>query len=179
MEVFLRLNEFDHYAENIKLKESGRVPNDILKDLYSSIKMEFEEAAQDKEVYLYDGFTDDQFLFGLAEPEKVAKRAREWNGEIKTALFESMLAVLSEAEANAKHDGLGIPDGIVLNTDKSYALSCAAREADNHWYDYAEHAVLLPNSAGYTYFQTIIPDEYLKDIQQNPQDYVIVTVYPK
>lgn len=179
MEVFMRLNNFDIFAEDIVLGEDKNIPKDIMSMLFGYIKMGYKVAAHDEELYLRDGFDDGQFLFGLTEPEKLIKRALAWNGEIKTALFESMLAVLSEAEANAKRDGLGIDNGLVLDTKKTYVLSCAAREADDHWYYYADHAVLLPDSAGYTDFRTVLPEEYLRDIQENPQDYVVVTVYPK
>jgi len=179
MEVFVRLNDFDLYTEDITPDEAKSVPDDILKELFNAIKMEYEEAANDKEAYLVDCFSDKNFLFGLTEPEKLTERALAWNGEIKKALYDSMAAVLDEAEANAKRDGLGIVNGLVLDTQKTYALSDAAREADNRWYAYAGHAVLFPNSSGYTYFQTIIPDAYLEDIKANPQDYVVVTVYPK
>lgn len=179
MDVLLRLNDFGYEAENISVTKDGQIPVEIRKDIFNSIRMAYEDAASDKEAWLYEEFDGERFLFGLFEPERLTEWALEWNGEIRNALYNAMTAVLDEADAYVRHDGTEIAESLVLDTQKTYALSCAAREADNHWYDYADHAVLLPNSCGYTYFRTIIPDEYLKDIQENPQDYAIVTVCPK
>lgn len=179
MDVLVRLNNFGYEAENISVTKGNQIPVEIRKDIFSSIRTEYEDSANDKESWLYEEFDSERFLFGLLEPERLIDWVLAWNGEIRNALYNAMTAVLDEADACARRDGTEIAESLVLDTPKTYALSCAAREADNHWYDYADHAVLLPNSCGYTYFQTIIPDEYLKDIRENPQDYAIVTVFPK
>ena len=179
MEVFMRLNDFGLTADDIIVDKEKRIPEDIQARLFSTIKMEYEDAARDKESYIHNGYSSENFLLGLTEPEKLIERALAWNDEIKDALCKAMTDVFGQAEANTQDREERLAAGITLDTDKTYALSQAAREADNHWYDYADHAVLFPNSAGFTYFQTIIPDAFLADIKANPQDYVVITVYPK
>lgn len=179
MEVLIRLSDIDIDPESVNIGEDRYVEDDIRRDIFNFVKMEYENATQNTESYFYEDYGFCPFLFGLVEPDNLIDRVLRWNDEIRDALCKAMTDVFDQAKANTKDSEEQLASGIVLDTDKTYALSQAAREADNHWFDYAEHAVLLPNSCGYTYFQTILPDEYLKDIQQNPQDYVIVTVYPK
>lgn len=179
MEVLIRLSDIGINPESVNIGEDRYVEDDIRRDIFNFVKMEYEDAAQDKESYLYEDYDFSQFLFGLVEPGNLIDRILRWNDEIKDALCKAMTDVFGQAETNTQDGEEHLAAGIILDTDKTYALSQAAREADNYWFYYAEHAVLLPNSCGYTYFRTIIPDAYLEDIQNDPKNYAVIMVNPK
>ena len=167
MKIILRLEDIGiSLDENIK---PGAIPDAIYEEVYSAVQTEYEDASQGSDAWLYDDSGDkDNFLFGLDSPDALKKIAAEWNSDIQKELARCIEKLTFQS-----------PDEIQLDTSLTYDLSKAAREADGHFFPYAEHGVLVDNGCGYTYLRTIISEAYLKDIMNVPECYCVVTVYPK
>lgn len=138
--------------------------------VFQALNEAFNDQTSDPETYLYDSTDDKNFIFGALAPEKVIETAKDWNQEIKKA-FITALGGLGDPDVTA--------DNLPMDNDKTYKLSCAARELDNVWWQHADHCVYLPNPQGFPYFRCILPDECLEDIINHPEQYVIVDVYVK
>ena len=60
-----------------------------------------------------------------------------------------------------------------------YSLLGAASEMNDDWYDYADHAVFLEDANGDRTFRCVLQPFDLDNIQRDPEEYAIVTVFPK
>lgn len=153
----------------------GDVPPEVLADIHHELSEAYIDAAADKEAYLYQTYEREVFLFGSLQPKVLIERAKKWNLEIREEFLRCLDAVCHISERSR----LPIADELELNTDATYQLSCAARELNNSWYDYAEHAVYLENKSGWPYFKVQLSAKALEDILAHPEEYAIVGVWPK
>lgn len=117
----------------------------------------------------------DAFLFGAFAKDDFSQAVEGWTAEIKQTFLRALTCLCPSLEQGR------LPSMDELSTDSAttYALSGAARELDNVWYDYAEHGVYLPNTLGWPYFRTLLTDEEKNFILANPNDYLIAKVVPK
>ena len=74
----------------------------------------------------------------------------------------------------------GIEEQGVMDTQKTYALSCAARMADNHWFWTADCGTYIDRKDElYPIFKVLLKEEDVKDITTHPQQYILISVSPK
>ena len=147
----------------------------LMDEVFSALQEEYNNNAADKEAYLYQHYEPSDFLFGALEPERLRQRVAVWNMEIKREFLRCLDSVLYFQE----NGRMPTPEEIHTDTTKTYQLSCAVRELDNAWFDYAEHATCMDNGCGYNVMKVILADAQLADIDANPQNYAIVTVAVK
>lgn len=174
MRIITNFEALDISEESIEaLRETPAAPcakEEVKTWVFQALNEAFNDQTSDPETYLYDSTDDEHFIFGALAPEKVIEIAKGWNREIKEAFITAL-------------DGLGGPnvtaDNLTMDNDKTYKLSCAARELDNCWWCHAERATYLPDSMGYPYFQCSLDEKTLQDIINRPEQYTIVEVFVK
>ena len=143
--------------------------------LFHSIQGIFNDECRNPDAYLSDAFDKDSVVLGIYEPDKLIETVSSWNDSIKKAFVAALRGVLPDTGAIETIDVESIP----MDTTKTYELSCAVRELDNLWFEYAEHGIYLPNEMGYAYFTTILDPYYEESIKAYPEEYLLLSVYPK
>lgn len=160
----------DNFPENLSDMEEGHYQL-----LFQNIQEIFSDECHDPETYLGDAFDRDSVVLGVYEPDKLIEAVSSWNGSIKKAFVAALRGVLPDTGTIETIDVESIP----MDTAKTYELSCAARELDNHWFGYAEHGVYLPNEMGYPYFTTILDPYDEESVKAHPEEHLLLSVYPK
>ena len=160
MKVLIRLDRFDCSLDGETSEEKARELFKIVQSIYNS-------CADDSEAYLIDEFSD--CVFGEDKPEKIIREASTWNQIIRED-FRRALAQLYVVRAQ----NAGV---IPLDNQITYELKKAAMALDNDFYSFAEQATCLGKTQDY--FKTVIKDEELAEIRQNPKNYALIEVSPK
>ena len=104
-------------------------------------------------------------IFGSEVPGLVALTARTWNGTIRQALAGR--AVVLAANAGKE---------FLLDSDFTHGLYLEARAADNKFSVYGTCGILADNGCGWNTFSTILADEKLAQVEEHPEDWVVLTV---
>lgn len=143
--------------------------------LFHSIQGIFNDECRNPDAYLSDAFDKDSVVLGIYEPDKLIETVSSWNDSIKKAFVAALRGVLPDTGAIETIDVESIP----MDTTKTYELSCAVRELDNLWFEYAEHGIYLPNEMGYAYFTTILDPYDEESVKAYPEEYLLLSVDPK
>lgn len=145
------------------------------RDVFDAIRAQFDHQTGDKEAYIYFDYTDAELaaiiIFGALSPDTIIKAAQAWNGEITSAFLADVRKVCGVGE-----DNILTGDNVQLGTPDTYNLAGWTQELGNLWYPYSEHAVLNEVAPGHYIYETILPEQTLKDILSNPGDYVLAEV---
>lgn len=173
MRIITNLDALDFDQEVVRVfqrKDNPELIAQMLHDAFGTLSEAFLEYTTDPETYLYGDVDEERFMIGAQNPDQLMNAAKLWNQEIR----EKFVAALKGL------GGAGITaETLPIDNDKTYAMACAARELDNCWWCYAEHATYLPNSIGYPYFQCSLDEKTLQDIINRPEQYMIVEVFVK
>lgn len=166
----LGLGDYDYetpFAEFLKTADRDTV----LLDVFSSIKEQFDDQADNSSAYLHDqDATDlqDEVIFGAEHPEEILKIAKGWNQDINKQVLDAIKEALPPLERGE------------MDSQHTYRLSCTARMADDHWFCFSDYATYLESKeCNYPYFQVLLKGAEIEDITANPENYIIITVYPK
>lgn len=129
-------------------------------DLHGTVHAELEDWVDDG-LRVFFGAT----IFGSEVPGLVALTARTWNDTIRQALAGRAVALA----ANAGKEFL-------LDSDFTHGLYLEARAADNKFSAYGTCGVLADNGCGWNAFSTILTDEKLAQVEEHPEEWVVLTV---
>lgn len=129
-------------------------------DLHGAVHTELEDWAGDV-LQVSFGTT----VFGSEVPGLVPLTARTWNGTIRQALAGR--AVVMAANAGKE---------FLLDSDFTHGLYLEARAADNKFSVYGTCGILADNDCGWYTFSTILTDEKLAQVEQHPENWVVLTV---
>ena len=162
MEILIRLDRFD------TLPPTGTHRNRS-EALFKDVEEIYNDCSSDSESYLRDGIHDEDFVFGDEQPQTIIQRAESWNARLQ----EDARQALEKLEQVRRNNGGVYP----MDSLDTYDARKALLELDNRFYDYAEYATCLGENQDY--FETIIREDELKDIQAHPERYALVEVYPK
>ena len=173
MDVILNLREMDIEAE---FDASGNPTPEFLSNIIQAIIQEYGARASDSEAFIYPELTASNCVFGFKEPVRLLQRVSEWNGSIREQFLRCVDAVCKVSTYGQ------LPTTDQLPKPKSpemYSMLGTASEMNDDWYDYADHAVFLEDAFGYRTFRCILQPFDLVNIQRDPAEYAIVTVFPK
>lgn len=160
MKVLIRLERFGCGLDGETLEEKARTLFETVRNIYNN-------CANDDEAYLIDEFSD--CVFGEHEPERVIGEASAWNQRIREDFRRALAQLYAERSKNA-----GV---LPLDNQITYELKKAAMALDNDFYSFAELATCLGEKQDY--FNSVIKGEELAAIQQNPENYALIEVWPK
>jgi len=152
-------------------KELAENSESFRKEIFSYIQSEFDDDSRTGDVYLYEDTNEGNFVFGADAPETMRGMAAAWNLKIQTEFLDAVTAL----KAVKTHDATMLP----TNTNLTYCVRQAAEELDNHWTPFGAHGILMDNEVGFSYFSCLMQPKWLNDIQEHPENYVIVHVTPK
>lgn len=151
------------------LKQVGR--DVVAQEIYSAIVSQFNDQTECVDTYLYNPSAEDlsnNIVFGIEDPKTVTETAARWNEKIQQQTLDAIKNALPELEQG------------VMDTQKTYALSCAARMADNHWFWTADCGTYIDRKDElYPIFKVLLKEEDVKDITTHPQQYILISVSPK
>ena len=173
MDVILNLREMDIEAE---FDASGNPTPEFLSNIIQAIIQEYGTRASDSEAFIYPELTASNCVFGSKEPVRLLHRVSEWNGSIREQFLRCVDAVCKVSTYGQ------LPTTDQLPHPKSpemYSMLGATSEMNDDWYDYADHAVFLEDANGDRTFRCILQPFDLSNIQRDPTEYAIVTVFPK
>lgn len=173
MRIITNLEALDFGQKVVEMfrdKDNPELIAQMLHDAFETLSEAFLEYTTDPETYLYGDVDEKLFMIGAQNPDQLVNAAKLWNQEIRED-FVAALKGLGGASIAAEN--------LPIDNDKTYAMTCAARELDNCWWCYATHATYLPNNMGYPYFQCSLDEETLQDIISRPEQYMIVEVFVK
>lgn len=169
----MNLREMDIEA---KFDASGNPTLEFLSNIIQAIIQEYGARASDSEAFIYPELTASNCVFGSKEPVRLLQRVSEWNGNIREQFLRCVDAVCKVSTFGR------LPDADQLPQPKSpemYSMLGATSEMNDDWYDYADHAVFLENDFGCRTFRCMLQPFDLDNIQRDPEEYAIVTVFPK
>lgn len=151
------------------LKQVGR--DVVAQEVYSAIVSQFNDQAECVDASLYNPSAEElsnNIVFGFEDPKTVTETAAQWNEKIQQQVLGAIKSALPELEQG------------VLDTQKTYALSCASRMADNHWFWTADCGTYINHKdEWYPIFKVLLNEEDVEDIAAHPQQYILINVYPK
>lgn len=152
------------------------LPKDIHEEalhIFNNISVEFNSMADDNETYLCEDWSQSRFLLGKNEPKKLLEQVRSWNRDIEKEFLEATDALLQVSKTGK------LPEHVTMDDLVSYRMRKAVCELDNHWTAFGEHTVYVENDNNYAYFSVLVKDNVLADIEEHPENYGIVEVFPK
>lgn len=129
-------------------------------DLHGTVHTELEDWVDDG-LRVFFGTT----IFGSEVPGLVALTARTWNGTIRQTLAGKAVVLAANAEKEFS-----------LDSDFTHDFYLAARAADNKFSAYGTCGVLADNGCGWNAFSTILTDEKLAQVEEHPEEWVVLTV---
>lgn len=182
MDIFFSLNSVNQTPDIIR--NAGMQLPDICQNIFQQISDLYDDQCEGKESYISQNCDAmDCILFGVNEPARILERMGRWNQEIQERFFACLKSILPDQRGpySSVWSSLNAltPDQVPMDNVSTWHLSCAARELDNHWFDYANHAVLTENDFGFSYFKVILNDRIKLHIQKHPEEYAIIQVFPK
>lgn len=143
---------------------------ELMGEIISSISMNYTAETGCGEAYLpvFSELWDIQY--GCKNPDIIKRTANSWNGEIRTAFYNCVNKVFE--------NGFSIWT-MHVDDDVTFSMMHAAMELNDNWHAFSDHAVYLENDCGYPYFRCILSPQQEKDIQEHPEEYILITVNPK
>lgn len=149
---------------------SSSVWADFKKEVIAELTSAYDGEKNDAEAYLpsFEDFWD--IRYGVKDSGFIKNTASLWNAEIKTTFCNSVNHV---CENNLSVDTLHVRDST------TYSMMKAAMELHDRWSAFSDHGVYLENECGYPYFRCFLDSKTEADIQNHPEEYIVVTVYPK
>lgn len=129
-------------------------------DLHGTVHTELEDWVDDG-LRVFFGTT----IFGSEVPGLVALTARTWNDTIRQTLAGKAVVLAANAEKEFS-----------LDSDFTHDFYLAARAADNKFSAYGTCGVLADNGCGWNAFSTILTDEKLAQVEEHPEEWVVLTV---
>lgn len=157
------------------------IPADIHPDLYKEIgdclkNAYYSEQTDGHELDLSDDSEDyttpGKFIFGITDPKTILHVSAGWNDIFKENLLSACKQVLQTNTTNM----LPNRDKIQLHTSAIHRLHIAACHADNDVTASAPQAVYLENVMGFPYFKTLLSNEDMQHIKNNPERYLLVNI---
>lgn len=137
--------------------------DDKLKDeIFSGLKTAYKDEKSD--AYLRESY---DATLGRVNPTKFITMAKAWNDDLIDGLELAMKAVKSVAQEAWPTRKREMDD-----------LADAARCLSDRWWHYAPWGIYAENDSGYPWFHCVTSVKELIDIEANPQDWAILTVYP-
>lgn len=160
MEILINIKDLNLLGTNAEKSQA----------VFEHINTIYTNTAQDKEAYLYEDMPEDiECVFGSDDPDTILRTARNWNKRLidcyNLALSKIPVDLRPESLATRKY-----PASI-------YALKQAVLALDDSFDSYSDFA-FLPDFYQ-DYFNAIIPDCDLKKIEEHPESYAIIYVWPK
>lgn len=164
MQIFTCINAFDIDIDDILDAAKSRT---LEEEFRANILATLEYALEDMDLSK-DGlkpYSEDKFIFGAVDPQKVVETAQYWNSKIKAA-FAAQVKKLGRA--------IAAPDSLPLDNADTNKLRLAAEALDNHWVPAGDFGTYLSNVAGYPYYSVILTNDDVEDIKAHPEYYIIV-----
>lgn len=142
--------------------------NAIKRAIFKTVNEAYNESTDDPDTYLHQPESDDDIecVFGADDPERIVSTALRWNERIR----DNFVWALRELEARRAKNGGEYP----IDNAVTYQLKKAAMALDNHFYDFADYAVLIDN-----YLEVTLTEEMIEAIKAEPEYYAIIEVWPK
>lgn len=149
---------------------SSSVWADFKKEVIAELISAYDCEKDDAEAYLlsFEDYWD--IRYGAKDPGYIKSIAALWNAEIKTVFCNSV---------NGVCDNRLSVDTLHVRDSTTYSMMKAAMELHDHWSAFSDHGVYLENECGYPYFRCFLDNKAEEDIQKHPEEYIVVTVYPK
>ena len=148
----------------IELYPAGQ-PEEVSEEtVFTRVRDQYYEEVSTPDAYLKDCY---DVTFGKADPSVIVQLAQGWNKTILTDFLEAQANYMKVLGA----------DGIKsFDTPASYALKCAVAAIDNSFYDFAEYATYALDTP---YFTTVMTDELLTAVVNEPERFALIDVTPK
>ena len=159
MKVLMRLDRFGDILDGDTVEKRSE-------ELFYSVKNIFNEVSYRPDAYLIDEHED--CIFGMDAPAQLLEVATRWNADIQEAFQNTLDHLLEEAKE------LG---AFPLDNGTTYLHRKAALALDNQFYEYGDWAACLGEEQ--YYFNTLVSQEELLEIQMHPENYALISVYPK
>jgi len=103
-----------------------------------------------------------EFTFGVADPDTIKTGAGSWNQKILSQLMEKINSVMAD------------PAAFTLDSDASFHLFEAARLADDRFSLWGDAGLIFGNEGLGVCYKTVIPENILEGIQENPEEWAAV-----
>lgn len=162
---------------------AGRNPKDkktIATELFYDISYDYDDQVPDDSNYylLQLGELSNnpveaaELVLGADDPNAIINEAKIWNERIDTAFQNALTAILKQ---NVPAYKSGIKKWHTTNLS-IYELSNTAKAADDSFVPMADYMTFVGE---YRYLKPLLDDDVLNDIVANPQNYALLSVYPK
>lgn len=129
-------------------------------DLHGAVHTELEDWADDGLQVSFGTTT-----FGSEAPGLVTLTARTWNDTIRQTLVARAVVIAKNAGKK-----------FLLDSDFTHGLYLEARAANNKFSVYGTCGILADNSSGWNTFSTILADEKLAQVEEHPEEWVVLAV---
>ena len=147
------------------------LPAELITEIVSALNTAYDDECTDKASYFYeDGVTEDCFLMGACDPEKLLEKVAQWIPDIQKEFVAALNEVYTPGMA---------PSDIKVDTTATYDLQKAAQQLDNHWYSYSNYGSYLENSQGFPFFRVFPDEDQLARIKENPEEFFLVDIAVK
>ena len=157
-------------SEEIETIKKDGLSQGLMTEIFAAVKSAYNDEATDMESYLYENVSEDNFLIGALEPEKLIETIQGWVPAIRKEFVSSLNKVYTFGMA---------PENICVDTSETYNLQKAARQLDNRWFSYSNYGCYLANSQGYPYFRVFPSEDQLARVAANPAEFFIIEVFVK
>ena len=148
----------------IELYPAGQPEEVSAETVFTRVRDQYYEEVSTPDAYLKDCY---DVTFGKTNPSSIIQLAQGWNNTLLTDFLEAQANYLKV---------LGT-DGIKsFDTPASYALKCAVAAINNSFYDFAEWAIYALDTP---YFTTVMTDELLAVVVNEPERFALIDVTPK
>lgn len=159
MKVFLNIGDFVALDADVPFDK-----DELEQELLNRARSYYEDVVDDNEAYIPDSVEIE--CLGCQDQQALIKQAKSWNNEIQSEFYGALASVMEET---AK---LG---SLPRDTQATYRLRKAVCELDNTVYAFGEHM----NCVGGDYAKVVLTDPQLFQIIGEPQNYAVISVYPK
>lgn len=175
----------------VQIPEDMETPNPLSRtefcaELQAALRSELEDELDVSDAFIVE-FSDgdaENYLIGLLEPDQLLAEVRNWNQRIITGFADAVDGI----DKRVREHGLTWHDAIIRNSElnvlqldspETYELRKCAGAIDGHFMTFYDYMNYLPNDCGYPYARTLLLDRELADIEANPAEYAIMSVYIK
>lgn len=101
-------------------------------------------------------------IFGATNPVKFLAMVQDWNESIRRDAITNVKTWLNH---NAK-----------LDDQFTYLAKIRLTEADDMFTPFGYHCVISENEMGFEYLHTVLAQDQLQDMNNNPQNYIIANI---
>lgn len=171
LEELCSVEDFDIEASDMEELRNGIIPMTVYQRILDALSSGYNDNATDPESYLYTESLDpDDFIFGFKTPDGLVAEIGRWLLDIKRNFKNCLDRVYTP--------GMD-PGELKEDTTETYGLQKAARALDNSWHSYSDWGVYLENGCGYPFFSVFPDPNQMRQIQDAPEEFLIVDVYVK